>query len=135
MSIGIGGACRKITENEVAVQYEYYSYDLNEERFVNPEKIADGTIIIWRAGLVEPEIHSKKRSMPGGRKKLIEKRVAVEVDLDERLASGYVEIKNCSHAWRFNAEGIDVIALHICRSLFEEYQIGGALLDMCGCDM
>jgi len=135
VSIGIGGACRKITENEVAVQYEYYSYNLNEERFVNPEKIADGTIIIWKAGLVEPEIQSKKRRMPGGRKTLIEKRVAVEVDLDERLASGYVEIKNCSHAWRFNAEGIDVIALRICRSLFEKYQIGGALPDMCGYDM
>lgn len=135
MSIGVGGVCRKISENEDAVQYEYYSYNLNEKRFVNPKKVADGAIIIWKAGLVEPEIHSKKRRMPGGRKKLIVNHIVVEIDMDEKLASGCVEIQNCSYAWKFDAEGIDVIALRICRSLFEEYQISGALPDVLGCHM
>lgn len=134
MSIGIGGLCRKVAEDATTVLYEYYSYNLNEEHLRNPDKIADGSIFIRKSCLVEPEIHSKTKRMPNGKKKLVEKRIAVEVNLSDRLLSGDVEIKNCSHVWRVNSDGIDEMALRICRSLFEEYQKSGSLPDICGFD-
>ena len=135
MSMGCGAVCRKVSTDSQSVLYEYYAYNLNEEPLRNPNKIYDGTIFIQTACLVEPDIHIKLKRMPNGRKKIIEKRIPVEMDLSEHMSSGSIEITNSSHAWHFDSDGIDSMAILLCRKMIRKYQESGDLPDSCGYHM
>ena len=124
MSLGYGGGCRKVAEDENFVLYEYFSYNLS---FDDREKIFDGLIMIKKSSLIEPERREKFRRMPSGRRKKFTKNILREVPLYELIESGDVQIENCSHAWKFLPNGVDIIAYRMCRKIFEEYQQGGTL--------
>ena len=49
MSMGIGGFCHKLSENDTEVVYEYSSYNLNDARYMNENRTADGFIEISRS--------------------------------------------------------------------------------------
>ena len=132
MSKGYGASCRKVSEDSECVLYEYYAYNLNDEKLRNPDRIYDGTILIQRSCLVEPEIHTKLKRMPKGRKKTIEKRIPVEVELSECLSAGQIEITNSSFSWHFVSDNIDIMAIHLCRKVFREYQETSMLPETCG---
>lgn len=131
MSMGYGATCRKVSEDSVSVLYEYYAYNLSEEKLRNPNKIYDGTILIQKACLIEPEIHTKLKQMPNGRKKAVEKRIPFEVKLPEYLSVGQVEITNSSFAWHFIPGNVDIMAIRLCRKIFREYQESGELPENC----
>ena len=93
MSMGYGGRCRKISEDDEFVLYEYYSYNLNLD---NDAKIFDGLILIKKRSLIEPERREKFRRMPSGRRHNFTKIIPRDVPVGDLLESGDVQIENCS---------------------------------------
>lgn len=132
MSMGYGASCRKVSEDSESILYEYYVYNLSDEKLRNPDRIYDGTILIQKSCLVEPEVHTKLKRMPNGRKKTIEKRIPVEIDLSEYLSAGQIEIINSSFAWHFISDNVDIMAIRLCRKVFREYQETSMLPETCG---
>ncbi len=65
--------------------------------------------------------------MPGGRKKLITKRIPVRVDYPQMISDGRIIIENCSNCWHRTPDGIDVMACHILFHLFLQYQEDGKM--------
>ncbi len=124
MSLGYGGGCRKVAEDENFVLYEYFSYNLS---FEDREKIFDGLIMIKKSSLIEPERREKFRRMPSGRRKKFTKIILQEVPFEELIDSGEVQIENCSHAWKFFPNGVDFIAKYLCVEIFRYYQREGTL--------
>ena len=131
MSMGYGGSCRKFVEDDEFIVYEYFSYNWSEPRFSNRERIFDGFITIRKADLIEPELREKFRRLPSGRRKKFIKKILVDVPIDELLATGEIQIENCSHAWKF-FDGVDLMAYRLCREIFLHYQHEGNLPERCG---
>ena len=130
MSLGYGGSCKKELEDENMIIYSYSSYNLNEEQFRNPDRIYDGTITINKSCLIEPEIHEKIKRMPSGRKKLIVKRIPRSIDISEMIAQGQIQIENSKNTWKMH-QGIDYIAINLCRMICHEYQLNCILPEKC----
>ena len=129
MSLGYGGSCRKFSEDDDFVLYEYFSYNLS---FEDRKKIFDGLILIKKSALLEPERREKFRRMPSGKRHKFTKIILREVPLDELIDSDDVQIENCSHAWKFLPNGVDLIAYRMCKKIFEHYQLEGTLPDKSG---
>ena len=127
MSLGIGSFCKLIDEDEETVIYEYGSYNLNEPNYINEQKIADGIITIKKNALIEPDIHNKIKRLPNGKKKRIIKRVPKEIHLSQLFENKFIIVENCSHCWKTNENGIDVMADTTVWYIFLEYQEKGQL--------
>ena len=124
MSIGIGGFCSKLSEDENEITYSYSSYNLNDSNHKNLDKIEDGLIVIHRSALIEPEIHKKINRMPNGRKESVIKRIPNDFPLSDLISEGKICVKNCSNTWK-TIDDCDVVAYNICYHLLIEYQIYG----------
>lgn len=127
MSLGIGAFCKLIAQDEETVIYEYGSYNLNEPDYTNEQKIADGIIQIKKIALIEPDIHNTIKRLPSGKKKEIIKRVAKEIRLSQLFANNSIILENCSHCWKTNENGVDVMANTTVWYIFLEYQEKGYL--------
>lgn len=127
MSLGFGAFMVKTLEDDNHVVYEYGSYDLADTKYRNIDRHMDGLIMIKRTCFVEPEIHRTMRRVPNQRKKLIEKRVPVIVDICALLKEGDIIIENCSNAWKMNSAGIDVMAIRLSSKLLLQYQENSTL--------
>ena len=127
MSLGIGSFCKLIAEDEETVIYEYGSYNLNEPRYDNKNRISDGIITISKNSLIEPEIHDKIKRFPNGKKKRIIKRVPKDIPLSDLLENKLITVENCSHCWKTNVRNIDVMALTTIWHILLEYQKIGYL--------
>jgi hypothetical protein len=128
MSRGFGAHADLVAQDNETVIYRYGSYNLNEPEFRNENHIYDGTITIFRSCFAEPEIHEKIKKMPSGRKKLITKRVLVNVDYPQMIRDGRIVIENCRNCWHRTADDdIDVMACHILFKLFRQYQEEGKM--------
>jgi hypothetical protein len=99
VSRGIGGACRKVLEDKETVIYEYSAYNLNEPKLKDVSNIFDGAIIIRKSGLVDSEIHEKIKKSPKSRKRIVMKRIPVDVDFSNLFSEKMIEIENCSNCW------------------------------------
>jgi hypothetical protein len=129
--MGRGGVCRKINEDERFAEYEYYSYDLDIPECRNEEKLYDGRIVIAKSVLAEPETHEKIKRKPNGKKQLVRKTIPQSVDVRALAANGSIMITNCSHTSHKTTVGIDVFAVYLCREIFRNYQLNGALPESC----
>lgn len=129
MSLGIGAHANLIAEDKNTVIYEYGGYNLNDPRYRNEEHLFDGTITIQRDCFAEPEIHEKMKKMPSGKKKLVIKRIPVDVEYGEMLENGRILVENCSNTWRTteNELSIDVMACRLLYKIFLLYQEEGAM--------
>lgn len=127
MSLGYGGFCRKELEDETHIIYAYSSFNWNDERHKNDDRICDGVITITKSTLVEPDIHSKIKRKPNGKKVVVTKRVPKDFNLSELIVNKDIIIENCSNTWQKTAEGFDIIALHLLFKLFNQYQDEGKL--------
>ena len=124
MSIGIGAHASLILQDEERVLYEYGGYNLNNKAFWNRMHSYDGYITIQRSCFVESEIHRKRKKMPSGKKKVVTKRIPVNVDYRKMIKDGFIEVENCSNCWETTEDEkqIDVMALRILDRIFQEYQ-------------
>ena len=128
MSIGIGAHANKISEDEYTVVYEYGGYNLNDQEYHNENHLLDGTITIQRDCFAEPEIHEKFKKMPSGRKKLVKKRIPVDVHYVEMIEDGRIIVKNCRNCWHTETDReIDVMAGHLLFYIFQRYQEEGKI--------
>ncbi len=128
MSLGIGAHANLIDEDKYFVMYEYGGYNLNDPRYLNEEHLFDGSITIPKACFAEPEIHTKLKKMPSG-KKLVTKRIPVDVDYGEMLIDGRIVVENCSNCWRTTANDlqVDVMACSLIFYIFLRYQQEGEI--------
>lgn len=104
-----------------SLQYLYYSYNINLEGYESHYEKYDGTIIIDRDSLVEPEIRMKRVRRPSGKIVYEEKIIEKEVQLEVLLKNDNIMIENSSGAWKI-VDGYDVMALSLVRKIFREYQ-------------
>lgn len=124
MSIGIGAYANLVLQDDTTIIYEYGSYNLNELEYQNKKHLYDGVITISRSCFVKPLIRKKTKRMPSGRKKLVIKRIPVDVDYQKMIIDGLIVIENCSNCWRTTDDEykIDIMALRILFKLFHQYQ-------------
>ena len=127
MSKGIGGWGEIIAQDEHTVLYRYGTYNLNNEQYRNKEHLMDGLITIEKHSMVEPEIHTKTRRYPNGKKKTISKRIVVDVPYGELYHKGKIQIENSSNCWRTISDDNDFIAWHLVWNIFRKYQENGCL--------
>ncbi len=132
MSKGIGGSARVVMQDADTVVYEYYAYNLNEEKYRNSEHTYDGIITVDKHSLVEPEIHEKLKKRPSGRKQLVTKRIPQDVDYSALIAAGQISVENSKFCWRTLDNGIGLIAMHIIFKIFNLYQSEGAVPEAVG---
>lgn len=132
MSKGIGAHANLVASDENTVIYEYGGYNLNDPRYLNKDHIYDGVITIQRDCFAEPEIHEKLKKMPSGRKKLITKRIPVDVHYGEMIEDGRIIVENCSNCWRTTEDGfhIDVMVGHLLFYIFLRFQEEGMIPEM-----
>lgn len=126
MSLGYGGYANKTLEDEKTVIYEYGGYNLDIPKCRNENHACDGSIAIPKSCFAEPEIHEKIKKMPNGKKKLVVKRIPVEVEFRKMISDGLIEIENCSSCWMFS-DNIDITVLRILSHIFTEYQLNGEI--------
>lgn len=127
MSIGYGGYADLIQTDDKLVIYMYCCYNVNNDDYKHYMKIEDGELYIDRDAFVEPEIHTKQKKTPSGRKKTIIKRILRDVPFDELFEAEKIQVKNASGTWQTTESGIDIMALKILFKLFNEYQETGEL--------
>lgn len=130
LSLGFGGRCRKICEDQNYIIYEYMAYNLNEEKYANKENLYDGEILLSKNNLPEPEIHQKLKRLPSGRKKQIIKRIPVDIPIMELLSEGKIVVKNASTCWNFTESGEGIISVRLIRKILQCYQKAGSLPDV-----
>ena len=133
MSIGIGGRAELITYDNTDVIYAYSVYNLNEIAHKDAISILDGEIHLKRECFTEPEIHQKLVRKPSGRKVTVEKRIISIPDYEAMITDGRIIIKNASHCFKTNTEGIDTMVLRLLHTLFREYQETGKLPEQILC--
>ena len=127
MSRGFGGWGYIADQDENAAIYHYGAYNLNEPQYRNEAHLADGIFIIDKNSLVEPNIHEKTKRFPNGKKKLIVKRIVVDVPYSELYENGKIQIQNCSNCWKTISDDKDFIAWHLIWKIFRKYQEDGHL--------
>lgn len=111
MSMGIGGFCRKSSENDAQVIYEYTSYNLNNAEYRNENGTADGFIEI--------------------RKSALKRDVLLDYTVKNLTDDGKVSIQNCTNTWDTD-KGSDVIAIRLCKKLLRGYQLTGDFSETAG---
>ena len=86
-----------------------------------------GQITIDKSCFIEPELRSKVRRMPNGRKKLVEKRIIRHLDISELISGGSIVVDELCDV---DAEASDCrpcIYMRLPRLIFESYQLNGRL--------
>lgn len=131
MSLGFAGVCHLEAEDEHTAIYSYRGENWNLDKAVaaEAEKI-EGMFTIDKACLVEPEIHSRVRKMPNGRKKLVEKVIPVFVPVMELASEGSIQVDRLCGVDELSLDD-SFARLRIIRNLlhhvFESYQLNGRL--------
>lgn len=65
------------------------------------------------------------------KKKLITKRILVNVPFEELFSNGFILVENCSNCWAMlDTIKIDMVAYRIIHILFDEYQKDGEIPDI-----
>lgn len=103
MSIGHGAFCKKLSENDECVIYAYSSFNYNDKRYLNDERICDGRIII-------------------SKKSFSDDLGILRDSLSELFENGNIVIENCSNTWMKPPMGYDVMAVHLLCKLLRQIQ-------------
>ena len=119
MSLGIGAFCRLAAQDEKTIIYQYGAYNLNEHKYENKQRIADGLITIQKSSLIELYIHDKRKG--------ITKRIPKEIQLSNLFKNNLITVENCSHCWKTTENGIDIMARTTIWHIFLKYQEDGYL--------
>ena len=131
MSLGYTGMCKKELEDDEMVIYSYSGENWNDggKSKSGDSLLYDGSFIIYKECLEEPEIHTKLKRMPSGRKKIVEKRITHTLELSKYLETKKVFVESeCKNAFRRGATmPIDYIAYRLILHIFERYQLDGVL--------
>ena len=94
----------------------------------NEGHLRDGYLTIQRECFIAPEVHEKMKKMPSGRKKLVIKKIPVDVKYREMIQDGRILVENCRNTWRTTDDelSVDIMACHLLTKIFLSYQTEGA---------
>lgn len=129
MSLGyVGHAQLEVEDTEIAI-YSYTGENWNVQDEAIRKRLAStiGQLTIDKSCLIEPELHSKVRKMPNGRKKLVEKIIVRHPDISELISDGSIVVDGLCGV---DAEASDYrprIYMRLLRIIFESYQLNGRL--------
>ena len=90
MSMGYGARATLVLEDAETAIYTYGGFNWDIPSCKNPDYVQDGLLTIPRDCLPESEIHARWRRMPSGKKRWIEKRVPVMVDVCGMIREGRI---------------------------------------------
>ena len=109
MSLGIGGWAYLILEDERTAKYKYGSFDWNNPKHYNNDKICDGQITIHK------DLFSKFS------------------DSSQWFEKKLIEIVNCSNCWAITPGKyeIDTIAFCLICKISKEYGISNSFPEKC----
>lgn len=109
MSVGVGGCAYLISENENIVQYKYGSFNWNDPKHFNDDKICDGKITIHKNLFSE---------IP---------------DSSEWIVKKVIEVENCSNCWAKTSDEfmIEIMAFHLIYKILKEYKISNLFPEEC----
>lgn len=129
MSLGYVGHARLGAEDTEIAIYSYTgeNWNVRDEAIRKRFESTIGQITIDKSCLIEPELHSKVRRMPNGRKKLVEKRIIRHPDISELISDGSIVVDELCGV---DAEASDCrpcIYIRLLRIIFESYQLNGRL--------
>lgn len=127
MSMGYGGSARLVLRDEKTLIYEYYALDLNYPEYRNAEHEYDGLITIDISAFVEPEIHTKLKRFPNGKKKFITKRILNEINYSQLISDKKIVVENSRFCRRILDKSVGFIAYRIIREIFTAYQKDGII--------
>ena len=99
MSMGYGARATLVLEDAETAIYTYGGFNWDIPSCKNPDYVQDGLLTIPRDCLPEPEIHARWRRMPSGKKRWVEKRVPVTVDVCGMIREGWIVVEDCSYCW------------------------------------
>lgn len=124
MSLGIGGFAYLVLADDNTAIYQYGNFNWNIEDCKNYDKVADGLIVIPINCFVKAEIRQKKKKMPNGKKKLVDKKILKDVDYRKLVSEGVITVENCSNTWLLTEDDqkVDVMAFSILCHIFRDYQ-------------
>lgn len=114
--------------NEIAI----YSY-AGENRNVQDEAMRKrlestiGQITIDKSCFIEPELRSKVRRMPNGRKKLVEKRIIRHSDISELISDGSIAVDGLRGVDAGASDCRPRIFMWLLRLIYESNQLNGRL--------
>lgn len=129
MSLGyVGHTQLEVEDTEIAI-YSYTGENWNVQDEAIRKRLAStiGQLTIDKSCLIEPELHSKVRKMPNGRKKLVEKIIVRHPDISELISDGSIVVDGLCGV---DAEASDYrprIYMRLLRIIFESYQLNGRL--------
>lgn len=86
-----------------------------------------GQITIDKSCLIEPELHSKVRRMPNGRKKLVKKRTIRHSDISELISDGSIAVDGLCGAAAGASDCRPRIYMWLLRLICESNQLNGRL--------
>ena len=112
MSVGHGAFCKKLSENDECVTYAYSSFNYNNKKYLNDERICDGRIIITKS------IFSDDLSI-------------LCDSFHDLYDNGDIIIENCSNTWQKHSKGYDVMAVHLWCKLLRQIQKLQCFPDKC----
>ena len=129
MSLGYVGHARLEAEDAEIAIYSYTgeNWNVRDEAIRKRLESTIGQITIDKSCLIEPELHSKVRRMPNGRKKLVEKRIIRHPDISELISDGSIVVDELCGV---DAEASDYrpcIYIRLLHIIFESYQLNGRL--------
>lgn len=129
MSLGYVGQARLEAEDTEIAIYSYTgeNWNIQDEAMRKRLESTIGLITIDKSCLIEPELHSKVRRMPNGRKKLVEKRIVRHPDISGLISDGSIVVDELCG---IDAEASDYrprIYMRLLRIIFESYQLNGRL--------
>ena len=133
MSLGYEGTCKLVMQDEETAVYAYSGANINDNYELRKAHVLDhdGRILIYKRCLEEPEIHTKIKRRPSGRKYGEVKRITHFPSIAEHIKSGDVVIeKECFNGFRRYADmDVDYIAYRLIVKIFMYYQENGILPD------
>ena len=127
MSLGYVGHARLEAEDAEIAIYSYTGENWNVQDNAIRKRLEStiGQFTIDKSCLIEPELRSKVRKMPNGRKKLVEKRIVRHPDISELISDGNIVVDELCGV---DAEASDYrpcIYMRLLRLIFESYQLTG----------
>lgn len=129
MSLGyVGHARLEAEDTEIAIySYTGENWNVQDEAVRKRLESAVGQLTIDKSCLIEPELRSKVKKMPNGRKKLVEKKIVRLPDISELISDGSIVVDELCG---IDAEASDYrpcIYMRLLRIIFESYQLNGRL--------
>ena len=131
MSLGYEGTCKLVMQDDEIAIYAYSGANFNDNYELRKEHVLDydGEILIYKRCLEEPEIHTKIKRGPSGRKFEEVKRITHTPSVVKHITNGDVVVeKECFNAFRrYTNMDIDYIAYMLVYKIFMYYQKNGYL--------